>query len=527
MVVTPELNSEKILEISELDGYQEVASFCITKGTEVEIQRETERDDSKAVELEDKSCAPVTSAETKEEEERSQCVHDVEGASVSQEAILPVRIEDHKETLQEVQVSGAAVALSEIGQQTLDSGQSFGEIAAEEALKETPKGSGVPVLHGPESVPSNIPEAQQENTSPQDVTVNLFPNGQQDGEDEQAFILTLVEIPASATEGLTDAAMHLLPSSLLPAPILVRAGNAADRDGLSGSLQTSSVVQDATSLSPSRSGNSEKPPDNLDLTSRKRFCCSPDESIHVPPAKKPSLAPGIDYQECTSEVCSEELNVSEKTESSMGQGIFPTSESTHVTSKPQKEHDEPTDTGSSGSLDKIKDACVENMTQLPQSEIVSDKEEKTEPVSSSEQRDRVTSSSKPPLTRPGRRPLGFLSLLCPKNSLEADEVTPAHSKKRLKPRIPVSRRSLRKPHLHDTSQKTNQGSSAPLPSPSVTEPLSDNTGSSESSATQVSSDQPLLKEECKSGPKGASEEEVSPVSEFVFSDIFIEVDETQ
>jgi hypothetical protein len=39
MVVTPELNSEKTLEISESHGHQEVASFCITKETEVEIQR--------------------------------------------------------------------------------------------------------------------------------------------------------------------------------------------------------------------------------------------------------------------------------------------------------------------------------------------------------------------------------------------------------------------------------------------------------------------------------------------------------
>jgi transcription factor TFIIIB component B'' len=54
------------------------------------LKKETEGDDSKAVELEDKSHAPVTAAETKEEEQ-SQCVGDVEGASVSQEAILPAR----------------------------------------------------------------------------------------------------------------------------------------------------------------------------------------------------------------------------------------------------------------------------------------------------------------------------------------------------------------------------------------------------------------------------------------------------
>ncbi|XP_076783394.1 transcription factor TFIIIB component B'' homolog isoform X2 [Arvicanthis niloticus] len=526
MVVTPKPNSEKILDISELDGQQEVASVCITKGTEVEIQRETEENYSKAVELEDKSLAPVPTAEPKEQE-RMLCVHDIEGASVSQEEILPVRIEDHEENLQEVQMSGTAVASSEIGQHTLDSDQGLG--AAEEALKESPDDSGVPMLHVSESVPSNT-EAQRENMNPRDVTVNLFANVQQDGEDEQAFILTLVEIPTNVTEGFTDASMQLIPSSLLPAPILVRSGNTAERDDLSGSLQASSVVQDATCLSPSKSGDSEKPPANLDLTSRKRFCCSPDESFHVPPAKKSSIAPGIDYQECTSEVYSEELNVFEKTDSCMGQGIFPTSESTYATSKTQKEHNETTfqNTESSGSLEEIKDACIENtVTQLPQSEIVSDKEEKTDPASNSEQRDNMKSSSKPPLTRPGRRPLGFLSLICPKNSLESDEVAQNHSKKRLKPQIPVSRRNLKKPNPLNASQKKNQESSDPLPSPSVTDTQSDNTGSSESSATQVSSDQPLLEEKCKNGPKGASEEEVTTVSEFVFSDIFIEVDEIE
>lgn len=88
-------------------------------------------------------------------------------------------------------------------------------------------------------------------------------------------------------------------------------------------------------------------------------------------------------------------------ESCMGQGIFPTSENTHTAPKPQKEYSEPTSQNvASRSPDEIKDACVEKtMTQLPQDEMVSDKEEKTGPVSSSEQRDSMTSSSKPPLTR--------------------------------------------------------------------------------------------------------------------------------
>ncbi|XP_027257434.1 transcription factor TFIIIB component B'' homolog isoform X2 [Cricetulus griseus] len=520
--ILPEPNSEKILGICGIDGHQEVASVCVTKGTELEIQRETEENDSKAIELEDKSLEPTET----EEQHQLPYVHDVEGATVSQEAILSARSEDQEANLQEVQMSAAAVASSEIGPHILDSGQGLGESPAEEPLKENSKGSSMLMLQVPEQiVPANIPEVQQENMiGSQDVTVNLFTNLQQDGEDEQAFILTLVEIPTNATEGFTDASMQLMPSALLPAPILVKSGNTVERGDLSGSSQATSVVEDAICLS-SGNSDSEKLPAKLDTISRKRFHCSPDENIPLPPAKKSAVTPAIDCQECASEVCSKEFNVFEKTESCVGQGIFPTSESTHTTPQPQKEHNEPTfQNAGTRSPNEIKDACVEKtMTQLPQDEMVSDKEEKTGPVSSSEQRDSMTSSSKPPLTRPGRRPLGFLSLICPKNSLDSDEVTQTHSKKRLKPHIPVSRRNLKKSNVVTANQKKNE-SSDPLPSPSVTDTQSDNPGTS---ASQVSSDQPLLKEKCKNGPKRASEEEATTVSEFVFNDIFIEVDETE
>lgn len=82
-------------------------------------------------------------------------------------------------------------------------------------------------------------------------------------------------------------------------------------------------------------------------------------------------------------------------------------------------------------------------------------------------------------SRPGRRPLGFLSLICPKNSLDSDEVTQIHSKKRLKPHISVSRRNLKKSNVVTANQKKNE-SSDPLPSPSVTDTQSDNPGTSAS-----------------------------------------------
>lgn len=70
----------------------------------------------------------------------------------------------------------------------------------------------------------------------------------------------------------------------------------------SESLQTTAVVQDTICFSPSGSGDSEKPPPKVDLISRKRNHCSPDENILVPPAKKSSISPGVDCQESASEV---------------------------------------------------------------------------------------------------------------------------------------------------------------------------------------------------------------------------------
>lgn len=76
-----------------------------------------------------------------------------------------------------------------------------------------------------------------------------------------------------------------------------------------------------------------------------------------------------------------------------------------------------------------------------------------------------------------------MSLICSKNSLESDEPTQVHSKKRLKPLIPVSRRNLKRSDPLNESQKKIQEPSDLLPSPSgVVNTRSENISSS---ATQV------------------------------------------
>ncbi|XP_036166891.1 transcription factor TFIIIB component B'' homolog isoform X4 [Myotis myotis] len=525
----PKPNLRKILGTNRFGAHQEVPSLLVTKG-EVEIQRETEKNAPKAMGLEDKNLESETVAENKEQ---SRLAHDhgIEETSILQEASLKERKEDQAQGSQEVQIlSFAPVVSSETSSHTLGLGRGLSESSVGEPLGKDSNGDNVLTPYVPECIPTSTPEVQQENVSnPQDLAVNLVGSVHHDAEEEQAFILTLVEIPTDAVQEFTENSTQLMPSPLLPAPILVKSVTTEEKGDMSMNFPITSVGQDAMCLSNAGSDASEKPPANLDLMSRKRFHCRSDESDHVPPAKKHSLTLRDDCQEYTSEVCSKELiNVFEETgKSYKGQNIFPTSESTHTTPEPQKEQLEATfQSMGSRPLDKIIDTHIEkNTPQLPQDKvIVSDKEEGTCAASKSEQVDSITSSSKTPLSRPGRRPLGFLSLICSKNSLESDEPTQVHRKKRLKPLIPISRQNLKRSNPLSESQKKVQESSNMLPSPSVVNTQSENIGSS---ATQVSCDRSLPKEECKSVQNQVLEEEPTTVSEYFFSDIFIEVDKTE
>ncbi|KAM9679943.1 transcription factor TFIIIB component B'' homolog isoform 1-T1 [Dama dama] len=524
----PKPNLKKILGTKRFGAHQKVPSLFVTKGEEVEIQRDSEKNASQETELEDKNLGSVTATKSAEQSKVAS-VHGIEETSISQETHLTERGEEQEGRSEEVPISSVAPAVSsESGPHTLGLGMGLGESSVEEALGKDFNGDPVLSLNVPKCVPTSIPEVQQENVNNlQDLTVNLV-NVHQDGEDEQAFILTLVEIPTHAVEEYADSTMQLMPNPLLPAPILVKSVNTKEREDTSSSFPVTSVGQDDMCLSNSERDDSEKSAANLDLVSRKRYHCSLDESDHVPPAKKTSLTSIDDCQKYTSEVCSEELtNVLEETgESYKGQDIFPTSGNIQTISEPQKEQLEPTSQSiRSGSFDKITDTQEKNASQLPQDEImVSDKEERTCAASEFEQMGSITSSSKTPLTRPGRRPLGFLSLICSKNSLDSDEPTQVHSKKRLKPVIPVSRQNLKRSNLPSVSQKKTQESSD-VPSRSVI----DNTQptNNDSSATQVSSNRPLPKGECKGGQNRVPEEEPTTVSEYFFNDIFIEVDEPE
>lgn len=489
--VKPKPNLGKVLRTSRFHVVEEVPSLCVTQEEKAEIPRETEENAPRATEVEDKDFGPVTVAEN-EEQGRLECIHGTNETSVSQEASLTQRDEEEEEGSDTVRMpSVAPLVPPEPAACTL----ALGESSVDEPPRQESEGGSVLALHVPQCIPTSIPEVQQENViNPQDLTVNVVADIHEEGEDEQAFILTLVEIPTNTAEEFTDATAQLMPAPLLPAPILVKSVNTEEKGD-----------------------------------KRKRFHCSLDESDQVPPAKKSSLASGDDCQEYTSEVCSKELiNVFEEAgKSYKDQDISPTIGST-LSPEPQKEHLESTlQSIGSRTLDNIGHTLGEkSVPQLPQVETaVSDKEGRTDAACTSQQMESRAPATKPPLSRPGRRPLGFLSLICSKNSLESDEPTQVHRKKRLKPLIPVSRQNLRRSAPLNEGQEKNAESSDVLPSPGVVaNAQSENAGDS---AAQDSRDQPLLTEECKSGQKQAPAEEPTSVSEYFFNDIFIEVDETE
>lgn len=489
--VKPKPNLGKVLRTSRFHVVEEVPSLCVTQEEKAEIPRETEENAPRATEVEDKDFGPVTVAEN-EEQGRLECIHDSNETSVSQEASLTQRDEEEEEGSDTVRMpSVAPLVPPEPAACTL----ALGESSVDEPPRQESEGGSVLALHVPQCIPTSIPEVQQENViNPQDLTVNVVADIHEEGEDEQAFILTLVEIPTNTAEEFTDATAQLMPAPLLPAPILVKSVNTEEKGD-----------------------------------KRKRFHCSLDESDQVPPAKKSSLTSGDDCQEYTSEVCSKELiNVFEEAgKSYKDQDISPTIGST-LSPEPQREHLESTlQSIGSRTLDNIGHTLGEkSVPQLPQVETaVSDKEGRTDAACTSQQMESRAPATKPPLSRPGRRPLGFLSLICSKNSLESDEPTQVHRKKRLKPLIPVSRQNLRRSAPLNEGQEKNAESSDVLPSPGVVaNAQSENAGDS---AAQDSRDQPLLTEECKSGQKQAPAEEPTSVSEYFFNDIFIEVDETE
>ncbi|KAM7166936.1 transcription factor TFIIIB component B'' homolog isoform 3-T3 [Macrochelys suwanniensis] len=382
---------------------------------------------------------------------------------------------------------------------------------------------------------------QQYITSTKETSVNGSGNEYPEETEEQTFILTLVEIPADSREyqnasmSLEQALEPLLPAPILLTPVNTGLANVMGEQSL-GSL-TATVDKAATSLE-SCTGTeglqraSIESFTNLDQTSWKRHAIDLEES-DTPPAKRtpstsaddnlantykePSVKSTHDPRKMAGRI-SEKLKTSKKKKLPSSLYLSKTAER-----------------GQSESFQNLGTIPVEESACKCSDELVSEmdhegKEEANEQESSmdipeSGHSGHVGSTaalSRSPVLRAGRRPLGFLSLICKSSNSEPGEGAKGNGQRLQKPLIAASKRSLKR-LTPSTENSTDTQESCSLPSTSMlTSAKCENIGTA---AVQVSPESSKKQTSCTKQQE--KEEEPTRISEYFFSDIFMEVDDSE
>nr|XP_042711834.1 transcription factor TFIIIB component B'' homolog isoform X4 [Chrysemys picta bellii] len=130
--------------------------------------------------------------------------------------------------------------------------------------------------------------------------------------------------------------------------------------------------------------------------------------------------------------------------------------------------------------------------------------------------------SRSPILRAGRRPLGFLSLICKSSNAEPGEGAKGNRQRLQKPLIAASKRSLKRP-TPSAENSTDIQESCSLPSTStLTSAECENIGTA---AVQASSE--YSEKQASYTKQQEKEEEPTRISEYFFSDIFMEVDDSE
>ncbi|TFK15723.1 V-type proton ATPase subunit S1-like protein [Platysternon megacephalum] len=380
---------------------------------------------------------------------------------------------------------------------------------------------------------------QQYITSTKETSVNGSGNEYPEEAEEQTFILTLVEIPADSRE-YHDASMSLEQAlePLLPAPILLTPVNTGLANVMgeqsSGSL-TTTVDKAATSLDNCTGTERLQRASietNLDQTSWKKHAIDLEES-DTPPAKRTPSSSAEDNLANTYKESSVKSThaprkiagrISEKLKTSKKKKL-PTSIFVSKTAE----------RGQSESFQKLGTIPVEESACKCSDELVSGmdhegKEEANEQESSmdiceSGRSGHVGSTaalSRSPMLRAGRRPLGFLSLICKSSNAEPGEGAKGNRQRLQKPLIAPSKRSLKRP-TPSAENSTDTQESCSLPSTSMlTSAECENIGTA---AVQVSSES--SEKQASYTKQQEKEEEPTRISEYFFSDIFMEVDDSE
>ncbi|XP_074667748.1 transcription factor TFIIIB component B'' homolog isoform X2 [Strix aluco] len=372
-----------------------------------------------------------------------------------------------------------------------------------------------------------------EETSEKNTVVN---NDHRCPEEEQTFILTLVEIPADSKEFDASALLEQTSEQLLPAPILISPINASETSVTeverTGTLTTAADEFAAPLNSSMRSklleSASVEPVPNLQ-TAQKRSAAELEEN-DFPPAKKTlstvvvegnleTTHKGYSIKSTNAATIASEASAKEKVVTSVlvSESLLPLAERSQLET-----------------LKNLGKAPLENSTSKQQDEVMSrlPSTRKAEVSGQGKQGDvhesgqlqhsgSLASSSKTPLLRGGRKPLGFLSLICKKNSSESAEDTKGNRGKIQKPRIVTPKRSLKK----STPSTKDDGESCSLPSTSTSSSMEYENVAADA-AVRIPSNKPSEKSPLRTKDQ-EKEEEPTRISEYFFSDIFMEVDDSE
>ncbi|NXX85830.1 BDP1 factor, partial [Urocolius indicus] len=362
-------------------------------------------------------------------------------------------------------------------------------------------------------------------------------------EEEQTFILTLVEIPTDSKEFDACALLEHTSEPLLPAPIVISPINASETSvtevEIIESLRTA-ANQFASPLNRSIENKQSEsalvePVLNMQTT-RKRSAAEPEEN-DFPPSKKilstvvvegnlehtykaytvkstndPTIASGNYFQKT-------EPSAKEKVPSSvlLSESMLPLAERSQLET-----------------LENIEEAPLENLASKQEEEGMSKltSNRKAEISEQGKQRDgheygqsepagSLAPPSKTPLLRAGRKPLGFLSLICKKSSSESAEDTRGNRARIQKPRIVTPKRNLKKPTL----ATKDDGKSCSLPSTSTSPSVECENVAADAAVTVPSNKMPEKPPLCAKDQE--KEDEPTRISEYFFSDIFMEVDDSE
>ncbi|KAM4639478.1 transcription factor TFIIIB component B'' homolog isoform 3-T3 [Amazona ochrocephala] len=366
-------------------------------------------------------------------------------------------------------------------------------------------------------------------------------------EEEQTFILTLVEIPADSKEFDASVLLEQTSEPLLPAPILISPMNARKASVTEVESIGSSTTAAGEFTAPLNSSMetehlesaSVEPVPNLQTT-QKRSDADLEEN-DFPPAKKILTTVVVeDNLETTYETYSIKStnapavtsgNPFQKAEASAKEKALVKKKASVLVSESMSPL---ADRSQLETLENLRIASLENSASKEKEEVVSrlssnrkadtsgqGKQGEVHESGEVEHTGILASSSKTPLVRRGQKALGFLSLICTKSSSETAENSKRNRGKIPKPRLVTPKRNLKN---HTPSPKDDRESCS-LPSTSTSSSVEYESIAADAAVT-VLSNKPLEKPPLRAKDQ-EKEEEPTRISEYFFSDIFMEVDDSE